>query len=98
MKKIVLPCCWATERRTENERPSRMFSTWYSIGSLGSPGADEVAVQRVHEPVRVDRAPGGDQRLRGDLPAEDALRRRAAGSARGSVISSTCSRSSSSTR
>jgi len=38
MKKIGLPCWNATERRTEKDRPSRMFSTWYRIGSAGSPG------------------------------------------------------------
>jgi hypothetical protein len=38
MKKIGLSCWYATERRTENERPSRMFSTRYSMGSVGSPG------------------------------------------------------------
>ncbi len=30
-------------------------------------------MQRVHRPVGVDGAPGGDQRLRRDLAAEDAL-------------------------
>ncbi|BCJ50982.1 hypothetical protein Asp14428_24570 [Actinoplanes sp. NBRC 14428] len=38
MKKMVLPCCWAVERRTEKERPSRMVSTVKSIGTVGSPG------------------------------------------------------------
>ncbi len=38
MKKMVLSFWTATERRTENERPSRMFSTWYSIGAPDSPG------------------------------------------------------------
>ena len=38
MKKIGLPCWTATERRTENDRPSRTFSTVYVIGSAGSPG------------------------------------------------------------
>ena len=37
MKKMILPCWRATERRTENERPSRMFSTSYSMSSVGSP-------------------------------------------------------------
>jgi hypothetical protein len=36
-------------------------------------GAHEVAVQGVHEPVRGDGAPGGDQGLAGNLAAEDAL-------------------------
>jgi hypothetical protein len=38
MKKIVRPCCWAVERRTEKERPSRIVSTENSIGTVGSPG------------------------------------------------------------
>ena len=51
-----------------------MFSTWY-VDRLGRvAGADEVAVQRVHEPLRVDGAAGGDQGLAGDLAAEDPLR------------------------
>jgi len=27
MKKIVRPCCWAVERRTEKDLPSRIVST-----------------------------------------------------------------------
>jgi hypothetical protein len=38
MKKMVRPFCWAVDRRTENERPSRIFSTTKSIGTVGSPG------------------------------------------------------------
>ncbi len=38
MRKIGLSCWYATARRTEKERPSRMFSTAYSSGSAGSPG------------------------------------------------------------
>ena len=74
MKKIGLPCWSATERRTENDRPSRMFSTSY-VDRLGRvAGAHEVAVQRVHLALRVDGAAGRDQRLAGDLAAEHPLR------------------------
>ena len=38
-------------------------------------GAQEVRVQAVHRPVRRDGAAGGDERLAGDLPAEDPLQR-----------------------
>ncbi|CAM5336582.1 hypothetical protein SHIRM173S_12016 [Streptomyces hirsutus] len=41
-------------------------------GRAGVAGAQEVRVQGVGGPVRGDGPPGGDQRLRGDLPAEDA--------------------------
>lgn len=37
MKKMVLPCWVAVERRTEKLRPSRMFSTWKVMGTVGSP-------------------------------------------------------------
>lgn len=37
----------------------------------GVAGPQEVRVQGVRVPVLGDRAAGGDQRLRGDLPAED---------------------------
>ncbi len=40
-------------------------------GRAGIPGAQEVRVQRVRGPVLGDRPPGGDERLRGDLAAED---------------------------
>ena len=40
---------------------------------VGVAGADEVGVQRVHGPVRLDRAAGGDQRLPGHLAAEHPL-------------------------
>ena len=39
-------------------------------------GPQEVGVQRVHDPVGVDRAGRGDQGLAGDLPAEDPLQGR----------------------
>src|SRR5689334_21906430 len=35
---MALPCCTATTRRVVNERPSRMRSTSYTIGTRGSPG------------------------------------------------------------
>jgi hypothetical protein len=38
MWKIVSPCWRATMRRVLNERPSRVFSTTYTIGIDGSPG------------------------------------------------------------
>jgi hypothetical protein len=41
-------------------------------GHVGLAGPQEVGVQRVHQPV-LDGAPRRDQRLPGDLPAEDAL-------------------------
>ncbi|CAM5487929.1 hypothetical protein SVIOM74S_05735 [Streptomyces violarus] len=41
-------------------------------GRAGIAGAQEVRVERVRGPVLGDRAPGGDERLGRDLPAEDA--------------------------
>ena len=64
----------ATQRRTENDRPSRM-RLHLVLDRLGRvAGADEVPVQRVHRPGRVDGTPGRDQGLARDLPAEDPLR------------------------
>jgi hypothetical protein len=40
-------------------------------GCAGIAGAQEVRVERVRGPVLGDRAPGGDERLGRDLPAED---------------------------
>mgnify|MGYP006991307799 CR=1 FL=1 len=36
--KIGRPCCRASTRRVVKLRPSRTLSTWYTIGTVGSPG------------------------------------------------------------
>ena len=71
--KIVRPCWTAVTRRVVNDRPSRTRSTWYTIGTPGMPGPQEVRVQRVHRALAVGGAAGRDQRLARDLPAEDPL-------------------------
>ena len=71
---MTSPCCTARTRRVVNDRPSRTRSTSKTIGTRGSPGPQEVRVQRVHGPVRLHGAPGRDQGLPGDLAAEDPRR------------------------
>ena len=45
----------------------------YTVGRPGVPGPQEVAVQRVHLELRVDRAHRRHQRLAGHMAAESAL-------------------------
>src|SRR5579875_3241102 len=47
-------------------------------GTRGVPGSEEVGVQAV-DPLLGDRAPGGHERLAGDLTPEDALQARGRG-------------------
>ena len=73
IEKIVSPCWTALTRRVANEPPSRSRSTRYTVGARGVAGPQEVAVQRVHLVLRVDRAHRRHQRLAGDVTAERAL-------------------------
>src|SRR5262245_12391639 len=44
-------------------------------GNLGIAGTQEIGVQRMAKPLRLDRARGGDERLRDHLTTKDALPR-----------------------
>ncbi len=75
MEKMTSPSWTATTWRAENERPSRSRSTSRITGTSLRPGPQEVAVQRVREPVRLDGGRGGQQALGRHLPAVEGLAR-----------------------
>jgi hypothetical protein len=77
--KIGLSFWYATQRRTENGPPVRMFSTPYVEQLRRVTGAHEVRVQGVHPTRRIRPSGRPHQRLPGHLAAEDAAaaRRRA---------------------
>ena len=69
IEKMTSPSCTARTWRAENEPPSRSRSTWRITGRSTRPGPEEVAVQRVRQPLGRHRRARGPQRLRRDLAA-----------------------------
>ena len=69
IEKMTSPSWTARTCRAENEPPSRSRSTCRITGRSTRPGPEEVAVQRVRQPVGGHRRARGAQRLRRDLAA-----------------------------
>ena len=69
IEKMTSPSCTADTSRAENDPPSRIAPHVQQHGPVGPASAQEVAVQRVREPVVGHGQARGEQRLRRDLPA-----------------------------
>ena len=69
IEKMTSPSWTARTWRAENDPPSRSRSTWRITGRSTRPGREEVAVQRVRQPLGRHRRARGAQRLRRDLAA-----------------------------
>ena len=71
MKRMVRPCWTARILRVVKLPPSRVSLHVVDHVAVGVAGSQEVAVERVHDPLGGHGLAGGRQRLADDLAAED---------------------------